>query len=65
MQHGVNGLLCEPGDPESFADGVVQLTKDPDLRRELSRNARAWAEERSWDAAFEPLVATYEELAGR
>ncbi len=65
VQHGVNGLLCEPGDPESFADGVVQLTKDPDLRRELSRNARAWAEERSWDAAFEPLVATYEELAGR
>lgn len=65
VHDGVNGVLCEPGDPGAFADGILRLVSDSDLRQRLSRNARAWAEERSWDAAFEPLIRSYEELASR
>ena len=65
VRDGVNGVLCRPGDPESFAEGIARLASDPRLREELSREARAWAKSRSWDAAFEPLIRGYEELASR
>lgn len=65
VRHGVTGVLCEPGDTDSFAAGILEVSQSPELREQLARNARAWAEQRSWDAAFEPLLSSYEELAGR
>jgi len=65
VRDGVNGVLCRPGDAEAFADAIARVAADPRLRDELSRNARQWAEARSWDAAFEPLIRGYEELASR
>ncbi len=65
VQHGVNGVLCEPGDTDSFTAGILEVSQSPELREQLARNARSWAEQRSWDAAFEPLLSSYEELAGR
>jgi phosphatidylinositol alpha 1,6-mannosyltransferase len=65
VHDGVNGVLCRPGDPEAFAAAIARLATDPQLRDTLSRNARAWAESRGWDAAFEPLIRGYEELASR
>jgi glycosyltransferase involved in cell wall biosynthesis len=38
VQHGVNGLLYEPGDVETFAAQMLELT-DPETRRRLSRGA--------------------------
>jgi glycosyltransferase involved in cell wall biosynthesis len=65
VRHGVNGILCEPGNPDAFAAGIQRLADDDELRQRLGANARAWAESRSWDAAFAPLVAAYEALAPR
>jgi len=65
VRDGVNGLLCTPGDAESLAAAMARLADDPDLRLTLGRNARAWAEERTWDAAFAPLTDAYAELARR
>jgi phosphatidylinositol alpha 1,6-mannosyltransferase len=65
VRDGVNGYLCEPGNAVSVADAILRLATDAGLRSQLSRNARAWAEARTWEAAFQPLVATYEEMAGR
>jgi len=65
VRDGENGILCAPGDAGAFADGIQRLAADPPLRSRLARNARAWAEARSWDAAFAPLTDAYEELAGR
>jgi phosphatidylinositol alpha 1,6-mannosyltransferase len=65
VRDGVNGVLCRPGDAEAFAEAIARVAADPRLRDELSRNARQWAEARSWDAAFEPLIRGYEELASR
>ncbi len=65
VRDGVNGVLCEPGNASSLAAGIRRIVENPDLRRCLSHNARSWAEQRTWDAAFEPLIATYQELSGR
>jgi glycosyltransferase involved in cell wall biosynthesis len=65
VRDGVNGVLCEPGDAGSFAEGILRLARDPDLCRSLGANARAWAEQRTWEAAFAPLTSTYVHLAGR
>lgn len=63
VHDGLNGLLCAPGDPRDLARGIMKLVDEPNLRTNLARNARAWAEKRTWDAAFAPLLASYEELA--
>jgi glycosyltransferase involved in cell wall biosynthesis len=65
VRDGENGILCAPGDPEAFAQGIRRLADDAPLRRRLAQNARAWAEARSWDAAFAPLTRAYEELGRR
>jgi glycosyltransferase involved in cell wall biosynthesis len=62
VRDGINGVLCEPGDADAFAEGIRRLADDSELRCRLGANARAWAESRSWDAAFAPLVSAYEAL---
>lgn len=37
------GLVVPPRAPEALADALDTLARDPDLRRTLGRNARAWA----------------------
>lgn len=61
VRDGVNGLLCAPGDSAAFAHAIAQLIERPGLRVDLSRRARAWAEERTWDAAFAQLLEGYRE----
>lgn len=50
MQHGVNGLIVPERDPESLAAALRRVLSDPDLRENMSRNARAsilaWDNER-------------------
>jgi glycosyltransferase involved in cell wall biosynthesis len=65
VRDGVNGILCEPGNPAAFAAGIRRLADDDDMRNRLSANARTWAESRTWDAAFAPLVTAYEALGRR
>jgi glycosyltransferase involved in cell wall biosynthesis len=61
LRHGVNGLLCPAGDVDRFAEAIGRLLDDHALRRTLGQNARAWAEERTWDRSFEALLAAYRE----
>lgn len=37
--HGVNGLLVDPGDVRGIADVILRVLGDPELWREMSRNA--------------------------
>lgn len=50
VQHGVNGLIVPERDPESLAAALRRILSDPDLRENMSRNARAsilaWDNER-------------------
>lgn len=51
VRHGETGWLVPPGDPAALADAVVHLLRQPALREELGRRARAWTEENFGPAA--------------
>jgi len=42
MRDGVTGLLCEPGDAASWAQGIVALAADPGRREEMGRQGLAF-----------------------
>jgi glycosyltransferase involved in cell wall biosynthesis len=46
IDDGVTGLLCNPRDPDSIAEKVIRLLKDPGERRRLGAAARRIAVER-------------------
>lgn len=46
LTHQYNGLIVPDGDDEAFAQSVLRLLRDPDLRRNLGANARKSAETR-------------------
>jgi phosphatidylinositol alpha 1,6-mannosyltransferase len=62
---GENGLLCEPGNAESLARGMLRLVDDRELRSKLGTSARAWAEKRDWAVTTEPLLEAYREVIER
>ncbi len=41
IREGVNGLLCNPDEPESLALAMLRLYRQPELRRQLAAQARA------------------------
>jgi glycosyltransferase involved in cell wall biosynthesis len=45
VEDGVSGLLCNPHQPESIAEKVIQLLRDAELRRRLGAAARQRAVE--------------------
>jgi glycosyltransferase involved in cell wall biosynthesis len=40
VEDGVSGLLCDPYDPNSIGEKVIELLRKPKLRRDLGRGAR-------------------------
>ncbi|WP_373230098.1 glycosyltransferase family 4 protein [Cohnella sp.] len=64
VRHGLNGLLCPPGDIQAFADHVELLYKDASLRARLSVAGVQEAKCRSWDEVFKGLQTSMEEAMG-
>jgi glycosyltransferase involved in cell wall biosynthesis len=65
VRDGLNGLLVPAGDADRFAEAILRLVDDTALRGTLARNARVWAEDRSWARAFGTLLEAYQErIAG-
>ena len=61
IEHGVSGLLIEPGDTAGFVAAVVRLLNDENMRRSLGQNAhRRMVEQFTWAR----LAATAEEAYG-
>lgn len=57
------GILAEPGDYHSLADGILFLLADRKLRERLGNFARQRAEYRyNWAASASSLLAAYEKL---
>jgi glycosyltransferase involved in cell wall biosynthesis len=66
VEHGVTGLLVEPGDVDGLHDALERIVRDRALSARLGRNGRERALERfTWDACARRCLAAYEEVAGR
>ncbi len=65
VEHGVTGLLVEPGDVVGLAEAVVSLLQDPALRRRLGEAGRRRAEERfDQRRLIAHMQGAYRELLG-
>ena len=58
VEHGINGLLFEPGDEEGAAELILDYLADPGLQRELRAGALARARSLSTDL----VIPRYEQL---
>ncbi len=59
IEHGRNGLLVEPGDPEALAGALRQLFTDRAAAAQLGEQARAQVRQRY---SFDRMVASFEDL---
>ncbi len=57
--HRYNGLLCEPRDTESFTAGIAELLENHRLAGAMSKNAREYTLQKTWDKVFRQLVYDY------
>ncbi len=66
IEDGRSGVLVRPGDPDSLADGVARLVRDPALRRACVEEGRRRVE-RAWslDTMVERTLEAYEECVRR
>jgi PEP-CTERM/exosortase A-associated glycosyltransferase len=61
IRDGVTGVLHRSGDVGDLAAKIVFLADDPNLRRTLGRQARAWvSEQRDWKDIIPRYVPIYE-----
>lgn len=62
LRHEHNGLAFPAGDAAAMAEAMGRMARELPLRMRLAKNARAWAEARSWRAELERLDASYHEV---
>jgi glycosyltransferase involved in cell wall biosynthesis len=54
-----NGLLVDVGDYGALANRVLEVLQNPGFACELTRRARSWAEQFSWNHVFPQLLNCY------
>jgi glycosyltransferase involved in cell wall biosynthesis len=59
------GVLVDPRDPSSIADGLERVLADRELRLQLAEAGRRRAGAYSWARSAEQMVSVYREVAGR
>jgi len=60
--HGHNGLAFSPGDYVNMAEYMEKLITDHQLRQSMSVNALQYVRSRDWQAVFNNLFASYENV---
>jgi glycosyltransferase involved in cell wall biosynthesis len=61
ITNGVNGLLIDPTNTEEFANAMIKVLKDDELRKKMAMAAHKMiAEEYSWEAIADRFLAFYE-----
>lgn len=48
IRQGETGILVEPNESAALVDAIVRMSNDPDLRRQMGKRARAYAEKHDW-----------------
>jgi len=54
-----------PGDPQALADKIIELYRQPELRKRLAENALKKAAVLDWPAQYKAYCALVESLVGR
>jgi len=62
VTHGVEGLLVRPEDPQTLADALVDLLRDPERSRAMAERGRERARHFSWDRVSQQVLSYYERL---
>jgi glycosyltransferase involved in cell wall biosynthesis len=63
IRHGINGLLCPPGDAGALAAALAGLCADPGLRQRLGEAARATVlRQHTWEAAVTRILRLAEAI---
>ena len=58
IEHGVSGLIVEPGDNKALADAIIRLLGDPDEARRMGESGRyRVATQLTWNHSAEKLLA--------
>ena len=65
VEDGHNGLLVPKGDAKAFADAVVRLVENDELRKKCNVAARTTAEKFSWDMIVDQLLSHYQGLLAK
>lgn len=61
---GHNGFLAEPNNPEDFAQKIIEILKNPQLKEQMTKNARPSILEFDWSACMEKFeLKLYEIVA--
>ena len=56
------GILVEPENPQSLANAIVKLLKDPELRKQMGENGRKCVvEDHSWESVAKRVAKVCEQ----
>lgn len=65
ISDGETGVLVSPDNPTALANGIIRLLKDDSLRMQMGVRGRTLvAEQFSWDAVTDSLLAAYRTIVG-
>jgi glycosyltransferase involved in cell wall biosynthesis len=56
------GVFVPPNDTDKYAEALIDLASNRELRKELGKNAGARYRELSWDKVSTPLISAYQDL---
>src|SRR6266571_651539 len=62
VEHGVNGLLVQPGDPDGLADAIVTAVTNRPLREKIISAGLSTARENSWHDRAESYMELFNSL---
>ena len=60
-----NGILCDPGDTDTYADALERYARDPELRARHGQAGLALARTRDWDEINSVVVGVYQRVIAR
>lgn len=62
IENGKNGYIIEEGDKEKFAQRLVELMKNVELRQKLGRNAKESSKKYNVDNIMEQWLALFSKI---
>lgn len=63
LRDGACGVMADAASPLPMAEAIVSLAADPERRAQLARHGLSAANQHSWDAVFDLLLADYAEVS--